>query len=252
MPQTLLAIDTSGREGSLAVMHGATVLKILPLPRGQRTASTLAVQLRQATEWCASEQHKIEFVAVANGPGSFTGLRIGVTTAKVYCYATGLPLVAVNSIAAIAASTMMQVSESDSVLVGINAYRGQVFTGCFDRQSLLPELPPQLVDKKVSIDPSVQNRWRSHMNSASVLDSNEWREMVSEIPSTTAMAGESELFPAETRSRIRKRALDDAYGVGILGHYAGTMRQWVDPMQLSPTYIKSSSAEELAASRERR
>ena len=79
-------------------------------------------------------------VSVADGPGSFTGLRIGVTTAKTLCYALELPLVAIDSLAAIAATALHDHPAYERIWAVLNAYRGQVFLGMFDRGTLLPDV----------------------------------------------------------------------------------------------------------------
>ena len=133
-----LAIETTGRRGSVAVLSGQRVLRHANLPATPRTASTLAPELDQTLRWCREHDHRPQFVSVADGPGSFTGLRIGVTTAKTLCYALNLPLVPVDSLAAIAAAAMHEHPRIESLCVAINAYRGQVFTGTFARSEILP------------------------------------------------------------------------------------------------------------------
>lgn len=76
---------------------------------------------------------KLDFVAVADGPGSFTGLRIAVTTAKSIAYAASIPVVAVDSLAAIAASLGRLPGDGPpTIWVALQAYRGQVFSMKFD------------------------------------------------------------------------------------------------------------------------
>ena len=255
-----LAIETSGSVGSLAVLSDQTPLKSFPLPSDRRTAATLAVRLQEAAQWCREDGRRIDYVSIARGPGSFTGLRIGLTTAKTYCYATGLPLVAVDSIAAIAALQLWDHPHAETVLVAVNAYRGQVFSGTYRRASLLPTAEPAAgpMDATAPTDRAGGGfeqgsgrgpLWRSEMESSRVLDRPALDELAATASPSTHVAGDPLLFgqrPASDNpmNRYLQSGRTEAIGVGILGHYAATWKQWVDPIELTPRYLKSSAAEE--------
>src|SRR6056297_369097 len=106
-------------------------------PGSPRSAALLATELRNAIAWIQSSQRSVDLVSVAIGPGSFTGLRVGVTTAKAFCYARSLPLVTVDSLAAIAATVMHDHAACRQILIGLNAYRGQRYRGRFDRDDAM-------------------------------------------------------------------------------------------------------------------
>ena len=246
-----LAIETSGSVGSLAVLSDQTPLQSFPLPRDQRTAATLAVRLQEAIRWCRAEGRTIDFMSVAKGPGSFTGLRIGLTTAKAYCYATGLPLVAIDSIAAVAASRFSEDPAIESVLVAVNAYRGQVFSGTYQRKTLLPT--SGLATAPTRDAPGERESiWRTAMESARVLDRCRLDDLAASAPPSTYYAGDESLFGGSAgcalgMKRYLRSQRTEAHGVGILGHHAAAWQQWVDPIQLTPRYLKSSAAEEQAS-----
>lgn len=98
----ILALETSGRQGSVATLwgHSSGVEPIgqISLTASQRTAEALAPTLKQLLENTGWTPDSIHLVAVTIGPGSFTGLRIGVTTAKVFAYAVGAEVIAVNTL----------------------------------------------------------------------------------------------------------------------------------------------------------
>jgi tRNA threonylcarbamoyladenosine biosynthesis protein TsaB len=102
----ILAIETTGREGTVAILEGCqaeATLVAADFLRGGRTAQTLAPAIQSllaAAGWPAAS---VELVSVAIGPGSFTGLRIGVTTAKTLTYAIGAQIVGVDTMDALAA-----------------------------------------------------------------------------------------------------------------------------------------------------
>ncbi len=112
----IVAIETSGRLGSVAALLGETndarLVGQIVLTGDQRTAQSLAPALHDllaAADWSPKD---VELVAVGVGPGSFTGLRIGVTTAKTFAYAVGAEVVGANTLVALAA----QASNSTSPL----------------------------------------------------------------------------------------------------------------------------------------
>jgi len=254
-----LAIETSGRTGSLAILRDSTLLQGYPLPSDQRTAASLAPTLQIAIDWCAATKQPIDFVSVAEGPGSFTGLRIGVTTAKTLCYATGLPLVAVDSVAAVASLVFAQEKGIDELAVAINAYRGQVFAAHFQRSRLLPDWPtdtsatmapsgPLATPKSFAV-PTTDSvmaaaNWRDHMRSTQILDDPQWQQWRAGLPAQIAWSGDWGKLPSDALDRYFPNTQVDAYGVGLLGDYAARWQQWSEPLRLTPRYLKPSAAEE--------
>jgi tRNA threonylcarbamoyladenosine biosynthesis protein TsaB len=107
MGTRIMAIETSHRYGSLAALIGddgePQLLRQVALPEDQRTAQVLAPALRELLADVSWSPRSIELVGVAVGPGSFTGLRLGVTTAKTLAYAVGANVLGVNTLAVLAA-----------------------------------------------------------------------------------------------------------------------------------------------------
>ena len=98
----LLALETSGRAGSVAALDGTRLLAERTLDAARGSAATLAPAIRELladVQWRAAD---VQVVAVAAGPGSFTGLRIGVMTAKTLAYALGADCIAVDTLDVIA------------------------------------------------------------------------------------------------------------------------------------------------------
>jgi tRNA threonylcarbamoyladenosine biosynthesis protein TsaB len=130
----ILAIETSGRHGSVAALLGgddqSQLIGEAVLAEDQRTAQALAPTIKQllaASQWLPES---IDLVAVTIGPGSFTGLRIGVTTAKAFAYAAGCEVIGVNTLDVIAA----QVPPLDAPLwAASDAQRQELFAACYGR-----------------------------------------------------------------------------------------------------------------------
>lgn len=124
----ILAIDTSTSVMSIALMDEqkvyAEVSTNLKINHSIRLMPTID-QMFTEVKWSPND---IELIAVAKGPGSYTGVRIGVTTAKTYAWALKIPLVGVSTLEAMA-STHLHYNGVISPL--IDARRGQVYTGLF-------------------------------------------------------------------------------------------------------------------------
>jgi tRNA threonylcarbamoyladenosine biosynthesis protein TsaB len=105
----ILAIETSGRHGSVAALQAddaeARPIGQIDLTGNERTAQSLAPAIERLIAGAGWSPKSVELVAVAVGPGSFTGLRIGVTTAKTFAYAVGAEVIGVDTLIAIAAQT---------------------------------------------------------------------------------------------------------------------------------------------------
>src|SRR5215218_5232730 len=93
----ILAIESSGRHASVALLGGnadsTDLVGQTLLSSDERTAQVLAPTIQHLLKTADLSPKSIELVAVAIGPGSFTGLRLGVTTAKVFAYAIGADVI---------------------------------------------------------------------------------------------------------------------------------------------------------------
>jgi tRNA threonylcarbamoyladenosine biosynthesis protein TsaB len=127
----ILAIETSGHGGMLAALEGADsgtqLLREVRL-EGGRTAQVLAPTLEKLLAEVGWPPRAVELVAVANGPGSFTGLRIGVTTAKTFAYAAGAQIQAVDTLDVLAAQTPWANAKLWTIL---DAQRQELFVARF-------------------------------------------------------------------------------------------------------------------------
>src|SRR6185369_16504653 len=128
----ILAIESSGRYASVATLWGdadGTHLVGQTLLSGdERTAQVLAPAIQQLLTVADWSPKSVELVAVTVGPGSFTGLRIGVTTAKAFAYAIGADVLGINTLEGLA----LRASPSESPLWTIlDAQRQELFAAKF-------------------------------------------------------------------------------------------------------------------------
>ncbi len=230
-----MAIESTGRSGSIAVLSGDQVLRYQNLNANQRTAATLAPAIAATLQWARESERFPDFIAIASGPGSFTGLRIGVTTAKTLGYSLGLPIVAVDSLAAIAAAAFHHCATYDCLLVGLDAYRQQVFAGEFRRSDLLPNIE------------KIPQGWTAQPDTVAVLEDPIWRQRLENRSTSTGVAGDIQPLSGYAELRIDRQC--DAIGVGLLGIRAALRGEFVDALSLVPRYLKLSAAEEKAAAK---
>src|SRR5205807_6782629 len=121
---------TSGFAGSVAVLDGSRVLAEAMLNPKRRSAQSLAPAIVELLALRGMKAEQIRLVATTVGPGSFTGLRVGVTTAKTFAYAVGAEVIGVNTLEAIAAQAPPDVNR---LAVALDAQRQQVFAAEFSR-----------------------------------------------------------------------------------------------------------------------
>jgi tRNA threonylcarbamoyladenosine biosynthesis protein TsaB len=128
----ILNIDTAIDVASVCVASGEEVLD-LAVNNNQKDH---AAWIHEAIEKLLSNQalaiHQLNAVAVTIGPGSYTGLRVGLSTAKGICYAQQIPLISINTLEVMAHS--LKDEEADFFCPMIDARRMEVFTAAYNRQ----------------------------------------------------------------------------------------------------------------------
>lgn len=128
----LLAIETSSRQGSIAFCDDGTIVAEKSFAHGLQNAAMILPLIQQSCQELGISPRDIHGVAVSIGPGSFTGLRIGVTLAKSFCFATGAKLIAVPTMPVMALNAPHDAKYVTPIL---DAKRDQVFAAVYRRQS---------------------------------------------------------------------------------------------------------------------
>jgi tRNA threonylcarbamoyladenosine biosynthesis protein TsaB len=159
-PMHILALETTALTGSVAASDGISLLREIELPPQQRSAQSLASAIVQVLHDVSWKPQDVDLVAVTVGPGSFTGLRVGVTTAKTFAYATGAAVLGIDTLETIAAGISERAGPSSApdagdipprVHIAFDAQRGDLITQTFylapdgwfrpeDAQKLIPAL----------------------------------------------------------------------------------------------------------------
>ena len=99
---SILAIDTATQVSSVAVLKEGRLLAELTMQGKLTHSETLLPHIEQVLKMAAVTKEELTGIAVSNGPGSFTGLRIGLAAAKAMSYVLGIPLVGVSTLQALA------------------------------------------------------------------------------------------------------------------------------------------------------
>ncbi|MEZ5944219.1 MAG: tRNA (adenosine(37)-N6)-threonylcarbamoyltransferase complex dimerization subunit type 1 TsaB [Planctomycetaceae bacterium] len=127
----VLGIETSGRQGSLAVVRDGNLIAEKELSAtGRRHARTLVPELKTLLEDNGLYSSDLDVIAVSIGPGSFTGLRVGVVCAKTLAYALNKPIVAVDTCDAIAFALPTDITRTAVIF---DALRGDIYVAEYER-----------------------------------------------------------------------------------------------------------------------
>lgn len=141
----IINIETSTKVCSAAVTAEGMVLRHYENFEGRNHAALLSDYLKGCLDFLAEKELKPDAVAVSMGPGSYTGLRIGLSEAKGLCYALDIPLIGVSTLELMATRVMFSTDTVDpeSILVPmIDARRMEVYTAAYDF-ALTPLVEPR-------------------------------------------------------------------------------------------------------------
>ena len=219
----ILVIETSSRTGSMALAQGPELLVAESFQRNLRHAAELLPAVDRALRrlgWVAGD---LDEVYVSAGPGSFTGLRIGITMAKTLAMAHRVRIVAVGSIEVIAANTPAQAKHVGVVL---DAKRKQVFAGRFEQED------GQMVTRVESCltDP---------------------REFVADSPKPMLLLGEGIRYHRQALEATGVQMggeelwLPKAEMVHRIGYAMARQGRFAEPEGLGPIYLRIPEAEEV-------
>lgn len=140
----ILAIDTATLVSSVAIATPAALVAELTVQTRKTHSERLMPHIASLLTMAEISQTSLKAIAVSNGPGSFTGLRIGLATAKALAYALNIPLIGVPTLAAMAFAC-----PAPGVLLApmLDAQKGNVYLGLYEWcQGVMTEVePPRVV-----------------------------------------------------------------------------------------------------------
>ncbi len=138
MSRLILAVDTTGEFGSLALLRDDEVIEEMPLHAPKGFAQVLYGHLAELLERHALKAGDIDCFAASTGPGSFTGVRVGLACVKGLAEATGRPAVGISNLRAIAS-----LGSAPLRAAVLDAHRGEVYAAVYDSASCI--VTPEVV-----------------------------------------------------------------------------------------------------------
>lgn len=132
---TILNIETSGTTCSAALTSEGMIVAHREDFNGRNHAALLSGFVKYCLDYAAEKQMHVDAVAVSLGPGSYTGLRIGLSEAKGLAYALDVPLIGIDTLELMATRVMFSVDgiDPDTVFIPmVDARRMEVYTAAYD------------------------------------------------------------------------------------------------------------------------
>jgi len=146
----ILNIETSTNVCSIAISENGNCIFSKSDSEGMNHAALLSVFIAEGMEVLKLQSKKLNAVAVSSGPGSYTGLRIGVSTAKGLCYGLEIPLIAVSTLEVLTAQALRKVENNDNVLFCpmIDARRMEVYAAFYNEKGEIKrEISADIIDE---------------------------------------------------------------------------------------------------------
>jgi tRNA threonylcarbamoyladenosine biosynthesis protein TsaB len=147
----ILCIETATPICSVALLKDGKLAGLNESDRKNSHAEVITVFIRDLMDSHQLDVSDLESVAVSKGPGSYTGLRIGVSTAKGLCYAGDKPLIAVNTLQSMAAGAIRKTAGTDKTSLWcpmIDARRMEVYSALFDHNGEeIRETKAEIIDE---------------------------------------------------------------------------------------------------------
>jgi tRNA threonylcarbamoyladenosine biosynthesis protein TsaB len=220
-----LAIETSGRVGSIALVEAGKVVEEREFPHGLKHAAGILSIIDSMVRDRGWTPRDIEEIYVSAGPGSFTGLRIGITLAKTMAFTTDARIVAVPSARVLVENAP---AEAHHAIIVLDAKRDQIFTARFERTPAgWDEREPAKLDSLAA--------------------------MIERSPKPVHLLGEGipyhEKFIPQVANVIATPPETWRARAGVVAQIGIAMAQkgeFADPFKLTPIYIRKAEAEEKA------
>jgi tRNA threonylcarbamoyladenosine biosynthesis protein TsaB len=165
----ILNIDTALETANLGLAEDGAILSSIENDQPKDHAAWIHVAIRSLLEKSGKTIDQLDAVAVSNGPGSYTGLRVGLSTAKGLCYAQDIPLVTIGTLETMAYSAIMKLTDAEILTSGarlaapdflicpmIDARRMEVFAAIYDWNMVQIVRPSAIVLDERSFEESLK------------------------------------------------------------------------------------------------
>lgn len=217
----ILSLETSTSICSVAVHEQGELLALAEIKEPGAHAEKLLLLVDEVFEKAGLSFADLDAVAVSQGPGSYTGLRIGVSTAKGIAYALEIPLIGINTLQAMAAS--QRIAQGEYVVAVLDARRKEVYTQTFG-DSLQALSPIEAVVLEEGVFDLILEKGRVYFVGDGV------EKVKEEVKSTNA------LFVADWATSL------SAKNMGVLAFEKHARQEWEDLAYFVPNYLKEFKA----------
>ena len=222
----MLSVDTTSPTGSVALLKKTAVLSEVNCDSNLTYSERLLPSIHYIFESQGIESRDIDAFALAVGPGSFTGLRIGISTVKSLAFASKKPIAAVSSLEAYALKLHMQ--EGRLICPFLDAKKGEVYSALFESKGgFINEI---LAQGAYSPD-DILSRLPSH-------------RIIGFIGNGVGLYRQKILSYIKDKARLSSRTLFIAQEVGLLGYRALMESKGLHSGEVKPLYLRKSQAEE--------
>lgn len=160
MKTLILLIETATTACSVALAEDGLIISKKELNERNIHASHITLFIDEVMHHAGKTYTDLGAVAISQGPGSYTGLRIGVSTAKGLCFALDIPLLAVSTLQAMAVGVLKNISIKDEQTLlcpMIDARRMEVYTSLFDKNVVEIETTQAKILDETSFDTYLEN-----------------------------------------------------------------------------------------------
>lgn len=217
----ILHIDTAVDTASICLSNGTQLIAADSNNQSRESAGWLQPAIGRLLASQDIGFRELQAVSVSEGPGSYTGLRVGMASAKGLCYALGIPLIAVGTLEMMAAAAIAAVPGDAIFCPLIDARRMEVFTAMFDR-----DLAVRLPHCNLILDASSFSDWLSEHRV--VFSGNGSSKLKSLLDSPSAVfaedvaAGATHMVPLAWKKFTMRNFADLAYAEPFYGKAAHT------------------------------
>jgi tRNA threonylcarbamoyl adenosine modification protein YeaZ len=243
----LLALDTCDSRGSISVLRDHEVLQTIEHDTADDYSIWLLPAIDRALQSSGLTFADIDVYVAASGPGSFTGVRVGLTTVKAWAEVTGKPIVGVSRLEALA--TLASPSDGEFVAAFTNAQRKQIYGALYrverevgdrDGHTRTRVGDEAVLSAKEFVEWVAQNSAGSPVRWISTDP-----EMLAETDESAARQNDGAVRHVDNANDTRVQAASPflAPAIGKLGFRLATMKQFTDPLRLDANYVRRSDAE---------
>lgn len=252
----ILAVETSGRMGSVAIAIANQLLAETAFSAPMRHSSEIFPAVCGLLDRFSRKPQEIEHIYISSGPGSFTGLRIAVTMAKIMNLANAVKIVAVDTLDVIAANatdciTEEKNSEINKIAAVIDAKRGQFFIAVYQYKHQLPTIPCANNTRYTqrAISQTDKGRWKKILPDC-LISASEFLRQFAGTAEPVWLLGEGLVYYKDKFKSDNIRILDEKYwnptaaNVLSLGWHKAQQCRFADAVTLVPNYIRRPEPEE--------